>query len=72
MSDDRVARTKRATLRLVAGIVAVDVIALALVMLTDIEEGGRRTVVGIAWLVATLLVIVPGLTAVRKARRSHA
>ena len=72
MSDDRMARTKRATLRLVAGIVAVDVIALALVMLTDIEEGGRRTAVGIAWLVATLLVIVPGLTAVRKARRSHA
>ena len=66
------ARTKRATLRLVAGIVAVDVIALALVMLTDIEEDGRRTAVGIAWLVATLLVIVPGLTAVRKARRSPA
>ena len=65
-------RTKRATLRLVAGIVAVDVIALALVMLTDIEEAGRRTAVGIAWLVATLLVIVPGLTAVRKARRSQA
>lgn len=67
---DRFARMRAATLRLVAWLIAVDLAVLALVMLTDIEEGGRRTVVGVAWLAATLAVVVPGLKAVRAARRS--
>ncbi len=67
---DRFARMRAATLRLVAWLVAVDLGMLAVVLLTDIEEGGRRTVVGVAWLVATLAVVVPGIRAVRVARRS--
>jgi hypothetical protein len=67
---DRFTRMRAATLRLVAWLVAVDLGMLALVMLTDIEEGGRRSVVGVVWLAATLAVVVPGLKAVRAARRS--
>lgn len=67
---DRVTRMRTATIRLVVWLVVVDVAALALVMLTDVEDGGRRTIVGVAWLAATLAVIVPGLRAVRVARRS--
>lgn len=67
---DRFARMRAATLRLVIGLVAVNVVALALVSMTPIEEHGRRTAVGVVWLAASLAVIVPGLKAVRAARRS--
>ena len=36
----------------------------------DVEEGGRRTIVGVVWLLATLAVLLPGLVTLRRARRS--
>ena len=67
---DRLTRIRAATLRLVLMVIAVDVLAVALVAFTNIEEGNRRTIVGVAWLVATMAVLIPGLKAVRVARRS--
>jgi hypothetical protein len=67
---DRFTRMRAATLRLVIMLMAVNGIALALVTWTGIEENGRRTTFGVAWLAASLAVIVPGLKAVRAARRS--
>jgi len=69
MNDDRMKRMRGATIRLVGGIILVDVVAFAVVGLTTFEEGNGRVIIGVLWLLATMAVILPGLSAVRRARK---
>lgn len=56
---------------MVFGVVVVDAVALSVWFLTDMgsNERGRAPMV-VVWLLATLAVVLPGLRAVRLARRS--
>lgn len=75
MADDagnaRLARMRAAGIQMVAGVVVVDLVGLAVASFTHwTRTVNGRTTVGLIWLLATLAVLVPGLRAIRAARRS--
>lgn len=61
---------RRAVLRLAAGIVAVDTVFIAIWSLARIgARPDRQRMIFVAlWTIATLAVVLPGLTAVRRVR----
>lgn len=69
--QDRVAQIRAAVLRMVIGVVVVDALALVVLFVGKIDQrpGWRWPMLGV-WLLATLAVVLPGLRAVRLARRS--
>ncbi len=69
-TEDRVAQIRAAVLRMVIGVVAVDAVALIVLFMGKIDQRPiwRWPMLGI-WLLATLAVVLPGLRAVRIARR---
>jgi uncharacterized protein (DUF983 family) len=71
MSAERVARVRAALLRMVIGVVIIDAIAIAILLLTDVEHNPtmRWPMLG-GWLLATLAVVLPALRDIRIARRS--
>jgi|CXWL01.1.fsa_nt_gi hypothetical protein len=70
MSEDRVALIRAAVLRMVIGVVAVDAVALIVLFVGKVDQRPtwRWPMLGL-WLLATLAVVLPGLRAVRVARR---
>ena len=67
---ERRATLRRATLQLVAGVVALDAVALAIFYLGGIEHGPEktRTIFVITWTFATAIVVAVLLRRVRAAR----
>lgn len=70
MSEDRVALIRAAVLRMVIGVVLVDAVALTVFFVGHVDQrpSWRWPMLGL-WLLATLAVVLPGLRAVRLARR---
>ena len=68
--QDRVAQIRAAVLRMVIGVIAVDAVALIVLFVGRIDQrpSWRWPMLGV-WLLATLAVVLPGLRAVRIARR---
>ncbi len=70
MSGDRVDRMRAAVLRMVFGVVAVDTVALTIWFMAGVGSRPEwRTPMVVVWLLATLAVVLPGLRAIRMARR---
>ena len=71
VKGDRLARMRAAAFKMVLGVLAVDAVGIAVYFLTPLtrSNNGRMTL-GLLWVLATLAVLVPGMRAVRAARRS--
>lgn len=72
MNEERQRRLRNALLRLIVGVVVVDAIGMGLLYFGKFPEqsNGRTLVIGF-WLLATLLVVIPGLRAIRGIRRER-
>ncbi|MES2124473.1 MAG: hypothetical protein V4503_07260 [Gemmatimonadota bacterium] len=70
LTTDRAARMRAALVRMVVGVLLVDALGLVVFLFTPLahSSNGRYTV-GVVWLLATLAVVLPGLQAIRVARR---
>lgn len=68
--DDRLARMRAAALRLVIGVVAVDVVGALLFKFTPIAQSERSRTIGVAvWILITFAVVLPPLKTIRALRR---
>jgi hypothetical protein len=69
--SDRLARMRAAAFKMVLGVLAVDAVGIAIYFLTPVARSSNgRMSLGLLWVLATLAVLVPGMRAVRAARRS--
>lgn len=71
VGSDKLARMRAAAFRMVLGVFVVDAIGIAVYYLTPwARTSNGRMTLGLFWVLATLAVLVPGMRAVRAARRS--
>ncbi len=72
MTDDRLAQMRQALLRMVAGVVVIDLVAVAVLFLTDIRNDPTKSPILLGvWMVATLIVVLPSLRTIRRLRRAR-
>ena len=68
--EDRMRRMRSAFIRLAAGVALIDLLGMAVWFfggVRDADERTQRIVTGV-WLVLTLIVVLPNLRAIRRAR----
>lgn len=71
MSSERLPRMRAAALRMVIGVAVVDAVGIALYLFTPLAaRSNGRIMLALFWILATLAVLLPGLRAIRTARRS--
>ncbi len=70
MTGDRLARMRQALLRMVVGVVLIDLVVVGLLFLTDLRNDPVKSPILLGvWMIATLLVVLPPLRTIRRIRR---